>query len=205
MRWHIRRFQNKDGSLTDEGRKRYGVGSERSKSDTGLGKTNTNNRKPGIGVPLAVAATAGLTASTVSATKAALNDGTDSADNGSKKQKKQKNQDTTKVLNQGIEGIRQYRNAGVVQDNNQNQNRYNTRKTLSQAEMDALSDKELQSLVSRLNLETNYSRLTQEPAAVDKVDAGLQRVQAILAIAGTSVTLATAGVQLGKAISKRMH
>ena len=29
MRWYIRRFQNYDGSLTPEGRKRYGVGDPR--------------------------------------------------------------------------------------------------------------------------------------------------------------------------------
>ncbi len=33
MKWGIRRFQNPDGSLTEEGRKRYGVGPAREKKD----------------------------------------------------------------------------------------------------------------------------------------------------------------------------
>lgn len=33
QKWHVRRFQNKDGSLTPEGRIRYGVGEKRDSSD----------------------------------------------------------------------------------------------------------------------------------------------------------------------------
>lgn len=38
QKWHVRRFQNKDGSLTPEGRIRYGVGEKRDSSD--VKKTN---------------------------------------------------------------------------------------------------------------------------------------------------------------------
>lgn len=34
MKWGIRRYQNSDGSLTEEGRKRYGYGSGEAKEKT---------------------------------------------------------------------------------------------------------------------------------------------------------------------------
>ncbi len=39
MKWYIRRFQNKDGSLTPEGRKRYGVGESQINSSDDLHKS----------------------------------------------------------------------------------------------------------------------------------------------------------------------
>ena len=42
MKWGIRRFQNKDGSLTSAGRKRYGDGSDGS---YGRGKTKASKTK----------------------------------------------------------------------------------------------------------------------------------------------------------------
>lgn len=214
MKWFVRRFQNKDGSLTPEGRKRYGVGEPRepkADSDTGLG-VKRQSKKKGIGLPLAAGMTAALGVSTYNATKAALgNDNPeDKSDNGNggKKDKGGKGNKNQKVnvdkeTRNILEGLRQYRNAGSNNDNNnQNQNRYNTRKTLSQSEMDAMSDQDLQKLVSRMNLETSYSRLTQEPAQVDRVDAGLQRAQAILTVVGSSVTIAAASAKLYKTLRK---
>jgi hypothetical protein len=91
-----------------------------------------------------------------------------------------------------IEGIQKFRNAGAT-PYNPNQNRYNTRRTMSQKEMDAMSDKDLQQLVNRLNLETQYSRLTSDPPTKSKVDIGLERTQAVLGIVGSAVTIGAAG------------
>ena len=44
QKWGVRRYQNPDGSLTDEGRRRYGVGSDRSHS-SGPGKYITKKGK----------------------------------------------------------------------------------------------------------------------------------------------------------------
>lgn len=213
MKWYLRRFQNKDGSLTPEGRKRYGVGEPRepkADSDTGLG-VKRQSKKKGIGLPLAAGMTAALGVSTYNAAKAAISndnpEDTSDEGNGGKKGKGGKKKDEKlnfeKETRNILEGLRQYRNAGSNNDNNnQNQNRYNTRKTLSQREMDAMSDQDLQKLVSRMNLETSYSRLTQEPAQIDKVDAGLQRAQAIINIVGTSVTIGAATAKLVKTLRK---
>ena len=182
MKWGIRRFQNKDGSLTSAGRKRYGVGE---------------------GVPIALGVGAAAASGIVSGTRAGLGKG-EAVDSGKGGKKgKGKGDSVSQAMNKEIEALRQYRNAGTNNNNDQNQNRYNTRKTLSQKEMDAMSDKELQQLVSRLNLETNYSRLTQEPAQVDRVDAGLQRAQAVLTIIGTSVTIAAAGAKIAQTLSSK--
>ena len=202
MKWGIRRFQNKDGSLKPAGRKRYGSETSEEKEDIGLGAgTRQSGKKSGIG-PIVAAATVGIIGS---ASARALTTNPNSVlYNSEKKNKdnKKKDKDIDKSINKGLEGIRQYRNAGK-DNSNQVVNRYNTRKTLSQKEMDAMSDQDLQKLVNRLNLETNYSRLTQEPAEADRVDAGLQRVQAILSIAGSAVAIGTVGYKAIDKLSKR--
>lgn len=45
MKWGLRRFQNEDGSLTEEGRKRYGVGSKRNDSAKKLKEFSKNRAK----------------------------------------------------------------------------------------------------------------------------------------------------------------
>ena len=45
MKWGRRRFQNKDGSLTPEGRKRYGVGEGRKNSGNGDSDSGTDKAK----------------------------------------------------------------------------------------------------------------------------------------------------------------
>jgi len=48
MKWGVRRYQNKDGSLTTEGRQHYGVGESRNTSTTKTSNTvsNTPNTTP---------------------------------------------------------------------------------------------------------------------------------------------------------------
>lgn len=189
QKWGVRRFQNKDGSLKPAGRKRYNSGEGDEKQDIGLGRgVRSSGKKPGIAVPLAVA---GATLYGLGAKKAFDESKSSASNNPDKKGDKSKDKDfkdMSKSINKGFESIRQYRNAGTSNTNAQI-NRYNTRKTLSQKEMDDMSDADLQKLVNRLNLETNYSRLTQEPEAIDKVDIGLQRTQAILGIVGSTVAI----------------
>lgn len=58
QRWGIRRFQNSDGSLTDEGRRHYGYGKGR-----GIITPNTKQRiKQGVKIGAKVGATIGSTA-----------------------------------------------------------------------------------------------------------------------------------------------
>lgn len=69
-------------------------------------------------------------------------------------------------------------------------NRYaGNHKTLSVEEMANTSDKELQQIINRLNMETNYTRLTEEPSAMERVATGLQYVAALGTIAVSAVTI----------------
>lgn len=72
-------------------------------------------------------------------------------------------------------------------------NRYaGNHKTLTQEEMARTSDKELQQIINRLNMETNYTRLTEEPSAMERVATGLQYVAAASSIAVSAVTIYSA-------------
>lgn len=86
-----------------------------------------------------------------------------------------------------VSGVRQIANSS----NNQPKNRYNKRKTLTQDEMDRMSDKELRDLVNRLNLEQQYSQLTSDNSR-SIVGTGLDYADAILSIAGGAATIAGA-------------
>lgn len=74
----------------------------------------------------------------------------------------------------------------------QSRNRYNKRKNLTQEEMDAMSDDDLRKLINRLNLEQQYSTLTEEPTARDRVRTGLDYAEATLSIVGGAMGVAVA-------------
>ena len=103
---------------------------------------------------------------------------------------------------EGLSAVKKFRDADKV-PNNPNQNRYNTRQTLTQKEMDAMSDQDLQKLVNRMNLETQYSRLTQDPPTKSKVDVGLERAEAVMAIVGSAVTIGAAGYGIYNTIQSK--
>lgn len=73
--------------------------------------------------------------------------------------------------------------------NPQTRNRYNKRPNLTQEEMDKMSDKELRDLVNRLNLEQQYSQLTQDNVARSRVQVGLEYAEAALTIAGGALSV----------------
>lgn len=212
MKWGVRRYQNKDGSLTEAGRKRYNKDNGEQR-DTGLGTGSQNSSSKGNGKKVAIAA--GLAA--VGAAGVASSKEIRSRIPGSKVNKNYKNmspkdladankranlernykknygikdspEDLMDAANKGLEGVRKFANAGKVQSNGL-QNRYNTRRTMSQKEMDAMSDQDLQKLVNRMNLETQYSRLTQDPPTKSKVEVGIDRAQAAMAIIGSAVVI----------------
>lgn len=64
MKWGVRRYQNADGSLTDEGRRRYGYGKDASRLIT---KNTTSRMKTGAKIGATVGAGVGLAAGTVGA------------------------------------------------------------------------------------------------------------------------------------------
>lgn len=81
----------------------------------------------------------------------------------------------------GVQKIRESRSS-------QPRNRYNHRPNLTQEEMDRMSDKELRDLVNRMNLEQQYSQLTQDNVARSRVDKGLDYADAVLTIAGGALS-----------------
>lgn len=214
MKWGVRRFQNKDGSLKPAGKKRYNKSNDDDEQrDTGLapGVQKSNNGNKGLGKVMAAAGVAALAGASVAPTLEALGrkpkDYKTMTDEDLIKENRRSKLEENYKKNNGIkdspadalesggkmiEGIQKFRNAGAT-PYNPNQNRYNTRRTMSQKEMDAMSDKELQQLVNRLNLETQYSRLTSDPPTKSKVDVGLERTQAVLGIVGSAVTIGAAG------------
>lgn len=197
MKWGIRRYQNKDGSLTNAGRKRYNKNSSEQR-DIGLGpgaNSNTQQRGGGLGKLAAAAGVAALAGATIGPTVKALGGNTNEKASSGKKKGKSTSEKMLREANKGLEGAKKYRNAGKPQFN-PNQNRYNTRRTMSQKEMDAMSDQDLQKLVNRLNLETQYSRLTSDPPAQSKVDVGLERAQAVLSVIGSAATIGAAGATI---------
>lgn len=83
--------------------------------------------------------------------------------------------------------------ASSIARNGKPANRYAANhKTLTPEEMAQTSDKELQQIINRLNMETNYTRLTEEPTAMERVATGLQYVAAASTIAVSAITIYSA-------------
>lgn len=141
MKWGVRRFQNKDGTRTAEGKNRY-IGKDGKKTTAGK---NLEAR--------------GKSAS--NAVSGARN------------------------IASGMQRISDI-------SNEQPRNRYNKRKPLTQEQMDKMSNKELQELVTRMNLEQQYSMLTQDQVSRSRVEKGLRYTDSILSIAGGALSIAVA-------------
>lgn len=162
QKWGVRRFQNKDGTLTFEG-KRHRLAS--------LSETS-------------------------SAVKT-------SAQKGAKKAKEVSSKLTTpagaQAFQQGVKGANQaLQGAKKLSDiaNESSKKPSTPRKRLSRDELDTLSNKELQELVTRINLEQRYSELTTNKANRSKVDTGIRCVEALLSLTGGVLSIAVALNQL---------
>lgn len=91
----------------------------------------------------------------------------------------------SRQVTSGLRSINSLSNTG-------SRNRYNRRPNLTQEEMDRMSDKDLRDLVSRLNLEQQYSDLTRDAGSRSRISSGLDYTDAILSIAGGALTVAAA-------------
>lgn len=89
---------------------------------------------------------------------------------------------------QVVSGAKQIRSASE----NRARNRYNKRENLSQEELDKMSDDDLRKLVNRLNLEQQYSTLTEDRTSRSKIDVGLSYADAALSIVGGALSIAAA-------------
>lgn len=147
MKWGVRRFRNKDGTLTEAGKKRYG-------KDLKLGyrdKTGALTKD-------------GLARTSITSTQ------------GSKVVS------GSQTVTRGVRGIYDAFNPEV-------KNRYNKRKNLTQEEMNRMSDDDLRKLINRIGMEQQYSQLTQEREAANKVRVGLDIADSLLTVGGGALTV----------------
>lgn len=150
MKWGVRRFRNKDGTLTEAGRKRYSTDLDRGYRDETGALTKQGLARIGI------------------VSKQGGN-----------------------IVTGSQNVVRGVQRMGDL-SNQQPRNRYNTRKNLTQEEMDSMSDDDLRKLVNRLNLEQQYSQLTADKVARSRVQTGLDYAEAGLSIVGGAITIAAA-------------
>ena len=99
---------------------------------------------------------------------------------------------TSENYNKAISGAQRITSGVRQATNTQTRNRYNKRENLTQEEMDSMSNEELRELVTRMNLEQQYSNLTSDNTARSKVQTGLSYAESALAIAGGVVSIVTA-------------
>ena len=92
-----------------------------------------------------------------------------------------------------VRGARDIYNAARPQP----RNRYNKRPNLTQEEMDRMSDAELRNLVNRLNLEQQYSQLTQDNVARTRVQKGFDYAEAALTMVGGALSVYAAWRLIG--------
>lgn len=162
QKWGVRRFQNKDGTLTFEGKQRHLVSLSDASSSIKKSAQLTSNKAKEI------------------SSKVTTPQGAQSVQQG------------IKGANQALQGAKKLSDAV----NDASKKPQAPRKRLSKDELDKLSNKELQDLVTRISLEQRYSDLTANKANRSKVDTGLRYVEALLSLTGGVLTVAVALNQL---------
>lgn len=193
MKWGVRRYQNKDGSLTPAGKKRYDESDEeREKKE--------KSKKTKVKVATAAVATAAV-ATTAAMNKDKIKKGVDfvNANKPSKGEKKETTADDykealkkTQSADKALQGIKD-----VVNKADDVAYAKKVRYDLTQ-----MTDKDLQQAVNRLNMEERYSQVMQQR---HKVERGESTVNQILDVAGnvlsgaaTALTIAVAIKELSK-------
>ena len=193
MKWGVRRYQNKDGSLTPAGKKRYGeLDEEREKKE--------KSKKTKAKVATAAVATAAV-ATAAAMNKDNIKKGMDyvKANKPSKGEKKETTVDDykeslkkTQSADKALQGIKE-----LVNKADDVAYAKKVRNDLTQ-----MSDKDLQQAVNRLNMEERYSQVMQQR---HKIDRGESKVNQILDVAGnvlsgaaTALTIAVAIKELNK-------
>ena len=197
MKWGVRRYQNKDGTLTPAGKKRYNANSEsdaKSMSDQELrSKINRMNLEKRY---------VDLSKNTNSKTSRVLNTASKLAKMGSDAGKitndgyKLKNLDNqkTKTVGQQLDAL----SKGVSSAKKIN-NFAQERKVVktSKKKLENMTDKELADIVNRMDLERQYSSLRKETVSVGKVNAAK-----ILEIAGDVLTIGASATAIAVSIKK---
>ena len=196
MKWGVRRYQNKDGSLTPAGKKRYDESDEEREEREKKEKSKKTKAK---------VATAAITTAAVVTTAAVNKDkikkgmeyvNTNKPSKGEKKETTvedyKESLKKTQSADKALQGIKE-----LVNKADDVAYAKKVRNDLTQ-----MTDKDLQQAVNRLNMEERYSQVMQQR---HKIERGESKVNQILDVAGnvlsgaaTALTIAVAIKELNK-------
>ena len=194
QKWGVRRYQNKDGSLTPAGKKRRSSSDEvRNMSTDELRQKvrRLNNEQRYIDLTKSSSSSISKTADGI---ERASRIGGDA--NKIYKSMNGENNPYSKVANQGIDAMsRTARLTKKIDSNVRSKN--DTAKALKKLE--AMSDADLAKEVDRLDLEQQYSRLSNS-----KIRRGKTSVNEVLDIAGDIVGIGASAVAIAVGIKKLM-
>ena len=193
MKWGVRRYQNKDGSLTPAGKKRYDESDEeREKKE--------KSKKTKVKVATAAVATAAV-ATTAAMNKDKIKKGMEyvNTNKPSKGEKKETTVDDykeslkkTQSADKALQGIKD-----VVNKADDIAYAKKVRNDLTQ-----MTDKDLQQAVNRLNMEERYSQVMQQRHKIERGESGVNQILDVagnvLSGAATALTIAVAIKELTK-------
>jgi hypothetical protein len=190
MKWGVRRYQNKDGSLTPAGKKRYDESDEEREK-----KEKSKKRK--VKVATAAVATAAV-ATTAAMNKDKIKKGAEfvKANKPPKGEKKEATVEDykeslkkTQSADKALQGIKE-----IVNKADDVAYAKKVRNDLTQ-----MTDKELQQAVNRLNMEERYSQVMQQR---HKIERGESTVNQILDVAGNVLSGAATALTIAVAIKE---
>lgn len=200
MKWGVRRFQNKDGSYTPEGRKRAALDAiKQQRNSAPKGGNGRHLRMPDVGSAAKQAGKAGVKAAKDVGSRAAKG-AKDTANkisdakllDQSIKTKNGKISPAEKMSKDTVSGVR-----GIKKLHDSVLNITTAKQRLDTAnEASKLSDKELQTRINRLRLEQQYQQLTQPQISEGqaRVSKALDLTITALEIGGSAIAIAT-GIQ----------
>ena len=193
MKWGVRRYQNKDGSLTPAGIKRYDESDEEREEREKKEKSKKTNAK----VATAAIATAAVV-TTAAVNKDKIKKGMEYV-NTNKPSKGEKKETTAEDYKAGLKKAQSANKAleGVRELANKADDVAYAKKVRN--DLTQMTDKELQQAVNRLNMEERYSQVMQQR---HKLERGESKVNQILDVAGNVLAGATTALTIAVAIKE---
>lgn len=190
MKWGVRRYQNKDGSLTPAGKKRYDESDEEREKKEKSKKTKAK-------IATAAVATAAV-ATTAAMNKDKIKKGVDFV-NANKPSKGEKKETTVDDYKEGLKKTQSADKAlqGIKEIVNKADDVAYAKKVRN--DLTQMTDKDLQQAVNRLNMEERYSQVMQQR---HKIERGESTVNQVLDVAGNVLSGAATALTIAVAIKE---
>ena len=188
MRWGIRRFQNEDGSLTDEGRKRK-IGIRRYLNPDSMSVNKKELEKSGLKDEEIKRKTSSLTAEGEKRKK--YYDDVNSFAESRRKYNQNMREDIDSVVNAGRKGVDAGNEALKIYDRFANRNK-------KPIDLSQMSDKELQQRINRMNMEQQYQRLVGS----NETSKGRQFAEDVLSVAGSALAIGSSALTIAMTIQQ---